>query len=451
MATLSAATIAPHGRGQIHAGLRPALHLTGSTGSTLSHLEGGLSGKRYEADALIGLDPADQRPLLARYDLDRARQTLTREALAARPDGGLWRWRELLPVRGWDFVTYLGEGSTPLQPAPRVAAWLGLKTLLVKRESLNPTGSFKARGMAVAVSRAVELGARHLVAPSAGNAGGALAAYAAAAGVRATVVMPADAPQANVVEVLATGADLVLLDGLISDCGRLAGLIAREMGAFDLSTLKEPYRVEGKKTMGLEIAEQLGWRLPDAIVYPTGGGTGIVGMRKAFDELEAIGFIGSERPRMYCVQAEGCAPIVRAFASGARFAEPWTDARTAAAGLRVPSAVGDFLILDAVRDSHGSAVAVLEAELFELQGRLGELGLGYVSLETAAAAAGLRNLVESRSIDAGDTVVLFDTGAGFKSSTPHERPLKAVPNDEAVWRDETVPALARTRPRPGPS
>jgi threonine synthase len=355
----------------------------------------------------------------------------------------LWRWRELLPVRSWEFVTYMGEGSTPLQPAPRVAAWLGLKTLLVKRESLNPTGSFKARGMAVAVSRAVELGARHLVAPSAGNAGGALAAYAAAAGVRATVVMPADAPLANVVEVLATGADLVLLDGLISDCGRLAGLIAREMGAFDLSTLKEPYRVEGKKTMGLEIAEQLGWRLPDAIVYPTGGGTGVVGMWKAFHELEALGFIGPERPRMYCVQAEGCAPIVRASASGARFAEPWTDASTEAAGLRVPSAVGDFLILDAVRDSHGSAVAVTEGELVDVQARLGELGLGYVSLESAAAAAGLRALVESKAIAAGETVVLFDTGAGFKSPPPEIQAPEAAPNDPDYWVATVLPGLRR--------
>jgi threonine synthase len=346
-------------------------------------------------------------------------------------------------VRTWEFVTYLGEGATPLQPAPRVGRWLGLKTLLVKRESLNPTGSFKARGMAVAVSRAVELGARHLVAPSAGNAGGALAAYAAAAGVRATVVMPADAPQANVVEVLATGADLVLLDGLISDCGRLAALIAREMESFDLSTLKEPYRVEGKKTMGLEIAEQLGWRLPDVIVYPTGGGTGIVGMRKAFDELEAMGLCGPERPRMFCVQAEGCAPIVRAFASGARFAEPWTDARTAAAGLRVPSAVGDFLILDAIRDSHGSAVAVPEGEIFDVQRRLGELGLGYASLETAAAAAGLRALIELKAITAEDTVVLFDTGAGFKSPPPEIQAPKAAPNDPDYWVATVLPGLRR--------
>jgi threonine synthase len=427
--------------------LRKSIRLSsgpsGSTGSTLSHLEGGLSGNRYDTDRLIGLDPSDRRPLLARYDLDAAAGTLTREALAARTSGGLWRWRELLPVRGWDFVTYLGEGATPLQPAPRVAAWLGLQGLLVKRESLNPTGSFKARGMAVAVSRAVELGAKRLVAPSAGNAGGALAAYAAAAGVHAMVVMPSDAPEANVVEVLATGAELVLLDGLISDCGRLARLIAEATGAFDLSTLKEPYRVEGKKTMGFEIAEQLDWRVPDAIVYPTGGGTGIVGMWKAFEELESIGLIGTDRPRLYSVQAEGCAPIVRAHRRGERFASPWEGAATDAAGLRVPSAVGDFLILDAIRASGGSAVAVADPEMFAVQRRLGELGLGYVSLETAAAAAGLAQLLESKAIAHGDACVLFDTGAGFKSLPPSAPRPPAVPNDEAYWRESLLPALGR--------
>ncbi len=314
---------------------------------------------------------------------------------------------------------------------------------MVKRESLNPTGSFKARGMAVAVSRATELGARHLVAPSAGNAGGALAAYAAAAAVHATVVMPSDSPSATQVEVLAPGAELLLLDGLISDCGRLARLIADEVGAFDLSTLKEPYRVEGKKTMGFELAEQLDWRLADAIVYPTGGGTGIVGMWKAFDELEAMGLVGAERPRMYCVQAEGCAPIVRAFRDGSRFAASWENASTAAAGLRVPNAVGDFLILDAVRKSGGDVVAVREADMFEMQRRLGSLGLGYVSLETAAAAAGLRLLVESGLIGRGDSVVLFDTGAGFKSESPPLPAPRSIPNDEAFWREKVLPGLRR--------
>ena len=233
-------------------------------------------------------------------------------------------------MRRWESVLHLGEGSTPLHAAPRTASWLGLSKLLVKRESLNPTGSFKARGMAVAVSRAMELGAKHVVVPSAGNAGGALAAYAAAAGVRATVVMPADAPEANQVEVLIAGADLLLLDGLMSDCGRLARLISEETGAFDLSTLKEPYRIEGKKTMGFELAEQLEWRLPDAIVYPTGGGTGLIGMWKAFDEMEELGWVGTARPKMVAVQSSGCAPIPKAFVEGRDVSEPWPDAATIA-------------------------------------------------------------------------------------------------------------------------
>jgi threonine synthase len=390
----------------------------------------------------MGLDPVDQRPLLARYDTNAAARTLDKAVLTARRSGGLWRWRELLPVRRGESILHLGEGATPLQAAGRLGAWIGLSHLTVKRESLNPTGSFKARGMAVAVSRAVELGAKHLVAPSAGNAGGALAAYAAAAGVRATVVMPADAAGANKVEVLATGADLVLLDGLISDCGRLARLICDEVGAFDLSTLKEPYRVEGKKTMDFELAEQLEWRLPDAIVYPTGGGTGVIGVWKAFDELESIGLIASDRPRMYCVQAEGCAPIVRAFRERSRFATAWYNASTAAAGLRVPSAVGDFLILDCIRASEGSAVAVPEGEIVDMQRRLASLGLGYVSLETAAAAAGLKALTESRLIAPGDSVVLFDTGAGFKSDPPSGLSAPTpIPNDVDFWNEKLIPAL----------
>jgi threonine synthase len=400
-----------------------------------------MSGRTYSADQLIGVDPTDQRPLLARYEIATAGRSLTRRAMSARGSGGLWRWHELLPVQRWKSVMYLGEGSTPLQEAPRLGAWAGVPKLLVKRESLNPTGSFKARGMAVAVSRAVELGAPSFVVPSAGNAGGALAAYAAMAGVRATVVMPADAPEANRVEVLVTGAKLVLLNGLISDCGRLAHLIASETGAFDISTLKEPYRVEGKKTMGFEMVEQMGWQVPDAVVYPTGGGTGIVGLWKAFDELEALGLIGLERPRLYCVQAEGCAPFVRAFNDGSRFAQPWQNAATAAAGLRVPYAVGDFLILDALRISKGSAISVPESEIVDTQPRLAVLGLGYASLETAAAAAGLKALADAREIGPEETVVLFDTGAGFKSERPPAPGVAPVPNDETYWIERVVPAL----------
>jgi threonine synthase len=417
------------------------LPTSGPTGSALTHLQGALSGRIYEADRLIGLDVNDGKPLLARYDLPKAARTLTATSVAHRVAGGLWRWHELLPLRQWESVVHMGEGATALEPTRRLGRLFGLSNLLLKRESMNPTGSFKARGMAVAVSRAVELGAGHLVAPSAGNAGGALAAYAAAAGVRATVVMPADAPASNQTEVLIAGASLVLLDGLISDCGRLARLIAERLGAFDLSTLKEPYRVEGKKTMGFELAEQLGWRLPDAIVYPTGGGTGLIGMWKAFDELQAIGLIGADRPRMFSVQAEGCAPIVRAFAEGRRFAAAWDGAATAAAGIRVPSAVGDFLILDCLRESNGAAVAMPEPELPRMQRTLASTGAGYSSLETAAAVAAVPMLVEARRIDRDDVVVVFDTGAGFKSEAPRDlpQPLRA-PNDPDQW-DEILSRL----------
>ena len=382
---------------------------------------------------LIGTDPADGRPLLAGYDLPKAAQTLTEESMTSRRAGGLWRWRELLPVRGWKSVTYLGEGDTPLLPARRLGAACGLERLFVKAESLNPTGSFKARGMAVAVSRAAELGAVDLVAPSAGNAAGALAAYAAAAGMSAVLIMPADAPAANQLEVVATGGKLILMDGLISDCGRMARAISRATGAFDLSTLREPYRVEGKKTLGLELAEAFGWKLPDAVIYPTGGGTGLVGMWKAFGELEAMGLIGSHRPRMFSVQAEGCAPLVRAFERGERFASAWTGAETAAAGLRVPSAIGDFLILDCIRASGGSAVAVSESEMVEAQLSMGRLGAGFVSLETSAAFAGLRRLVEAQLVSHDERVVLFDTGAGFKSEPPDPAPSTRVSSEEGDW------------------
>jgi threonine synthase len=390
----------------------------------------------------MGTDPEDGRPLLARYHAGAASRTLTAASLRDRPTGGLWRWREMLPVRDDAFVRYLGEGATPLVPSGRLGAALGFEDLLVKAESLNPTGSFKARGMAVAVSRAVELGAMRLVAPSAGNAAGALAAYAAAAGVGATVVMPADAPLANQQEVVVCGADLVLMDGLISDCGRLARHLADRLDMFDLSTLKEPYRVEGKKTMGYEVAEDLEWQLPDAIVFPTGGGTGIVGMWKAFGELQDLGLVGPERPRIYCVQAEGCAPIVRAFERGERFAEPWVGAKTRAAGIRVPGAVGDFLILDALRQSGGGAVAVPEREIEEMQRFAASRGAGFPGLETSAALAALPALRARRLVDAYERVVVFDTGAGFKSEAPVDLPLpEPVASDPAAW-DSVVESRA---------
>jgi threonine synthase len=388
------------------------------TGSTLTHLEGALSGERYPADALIGLDPADGRPLLARYDIEKAARTLTKISLASRRTGGLWRWAELLPVRDRDHIVYLGEGDTPLLAQSRLGEALGVPHLSTKAEGLNPTGSFKARGMAAAVSRAMELGVNSFVAPSAGNAAGALAAYGAAAGAQVTVLTPVDATLANQQEVLAMGAHLVLVRGLISDCGKISTALAPRIGAFDVSTLKEPYRVEGKKTMGFELAEQHGWRLPDVIVYPTGGGTGLVGMWKAFDELEALDLIGPERPRMVSVQSEGCAPIVRAFEAGERFAEPWQDARTRASGIRVPSAVGDFLILDSLRKSDGTALSVSEDSISEMQTFAGRMGAGYVSPESAAALAAIPELRNRSEIERDEKIVVFDCGIGQKYPPP---------------------------------
>ena len=386
----------------------------------------------------MGLDPSDDRPLLARYDLEKAASTLTAEALTRRRTGGLWRWTELLPVRDRDHIVYLGEGDTPLLSQPRLGEALGVPRLATKAEGLNPTGSFKARGMAVAVSRAVELGATSFIAPSAGNAAGALAAYGAAVGTPVTVLTPVDATSVNKQEVLAMGARLILVRGLISDCGRISAALAPKIGAFDVSTLKEPYRLEGKKTMGFELAEQLGWRLPDVIVYPTGGGTGLVGMWKAFDELEAIGLIGSSRPRMVSVQSEGCAPIVRAFEADERFAQPWEDARTRASGIRVPSAVGDFLILASLRESNGTAIAVGEDSISEMQTFAGRLGAGYVSPESAAALAAVPALRDRGDIDSNEEVVVFDCGIGQKYPPPSGLPKTPVIDPD----DPDIDALA---------
>ena len=411
-------------------------------GSTLTHLEGALSRETYPADELMGLDPADGRPLLARYDLDRAAHTLTAKSLKERTEGGMWRWTELLPVRERDHVIYLGEGGTPLLPQSRLGRALGVPRLATKAEGLNPTGSFKARGMAAAVSRALELGVISFIAPSAGNAAGALAAYGAAAGAEVTVVMPVDASSANRHEVMVTGGRLVLVEGLIDDCGRIASEMAAKIGAFDVSTLKEPYRVEGKKTMGLELAEQRSWRLPDVIVYPTGGGTGVVGMWKAFEELEALGLIGPERPRMVSVQAEGCAPIVRAYEAGARFAEPWENARTRASGIRVPSAVGDFLILDALRESGGTAVAVDEHSIAQMQTLTGRMGAGYVGPESAAALAAVPELRSTGELQSDDEVVVFDCGIGQKYPPPPGLPEPPVV-DPADYDPEALASRIR--------
>src|SRR5689334_14625970 len=323
----------------------------------VTHLECSLTGERYEAGRIHNLSKAG-KPLLVRYDLDAAKRTLTRESIAER-EPGMWKWRELLPFDG-DPVS-LSEPETPIVPLPKT----GGPNLLVKDEGRLPTGSFKARGLAMAVTMAKQFGIERIAMPTNGNAGAALAAYGARAGIETIVICPAETPDINVTETAAYGARVYVADGQIDECGALVGKGAAEGRWFDFSTLKEPYRIEGKKTMGLELAEQLGWELPDAIFYPTGGGTGLIGMWKAFAELEAVGLIGAKRPRMFAVQAEGCAPIVRAFDKGEEFAERWESAATVATGIRVPKAVGDFLILRSVRDSGGAALAVPEEAILQ--------------------------------------------------------------------------------------
>jgi threonine synthase len=381
--------------------------------SALTHLECSNCGETLPADRLATTCPACGKVLFARYDLDAAARTMTPEAIRTRP-WDMWRYGEILPVVDPANRVTLGEGATALLPTPRLGGAMGLDRLAIKDEGQNPTGSFKARGLAMAVSRAKELGADGLVIPSAGNAGSARAAYAARAGLPATVLMPADAPEVMKAECAAYGATVILVDGLINDAGKVGKMAADTFGWFDVSTLKEPYRAEGKKTMGLELAEQLGWRLPDAIVYPTGGGTGIVGMWKAFAELEAMGLIGSERPKMIVVQAEGCAPIVKAFDAGERHAELWQGAETVAAGLRVPVAIGDYLILDAVRESGGTAIAVSDAELMDGV-RLAAATEGiFSSPEVGAAVIGTKALAERGFLQPDDEVVIFGTGSGIK-------------------------------------
>jgi threonine synthase len=377
-----------------------------------SHLECSLCGARYERGALLGLCSCG-KPLLARYDLERAHDAFPRERLTGRI-ASMWRYAEMLPAPEPGAIVSLGEGWTPLLEAPRLGARHGLSRLLVKDEALNPTGSFKARGMSAAVTMAKSLGARALAVPSAGNAAGALAAYAARAGLPAHIFMPADTPLANKVECDLSGATVTLVDGLITDCGKIVAERKEAEGWFDVSTLKEPYRVEGKKTMGYELAEQLGWELPDVILYPTGGGTGLIGMWKAFDEMEALGWIGSRRPRMVSVQASGCAPIVRAFEAGERFAAEFPDAHTVASGLRVPRAVGDFLILDAVRASGGTALAVSDDALVEGVREIASSEGVFAAPEGGACVAALADLVARGEISRDERVVLFNTGTGVK-------------------------------------
>ena len=391
--------------------------------SYLTHLECTACGLRHEADQLQTVCTSCGKVLFARYDLDGVRSAVTSADLATRR-WDMWRYWELLPVRDPAHVVSLGEGLTPLVEVRREAtSAVGLEggRVQLKEEGQNPTGTFKARGLAAAISRARELGVTSVALPSAGNAGSAAAAYAAAGGLACHIAMPQDVPAMNRVEAGVYGADVTLVEGLINDAGKLVREQAARHGWFDVSTLREPYRQEGKKTMGLELAEQGGWGadcLPDVIVYPTGGGTGIVGMWKAFQELEALGWIGPRRPRMVVVQAEGCAPIVRAFEHDERHAAPWPEARTRAAGLRVPVAIGDYLILDAVRQSGGTAVAVSEDAIQSAQLELGRLAGVYAAPEAAATWAALRPLRERGFLQGDERVVLFCTGMGIKYDPP---------------------------------
>ncbi|MFM9968141.1 MAG: threonine synthase [Burkholderiales bacterium] len=384
--------------------------------SFVTHLECALCATHYDHRVLQNMCTTCQRPLWVKYDLDAVGRHLKRDMLATRPND-LWRYRELLPVEDEANVVSLGETMTPLLPAPRLAAAMGVKNLVIKDEGRLPTGSFKARGMALAVSRAKELGVKKLAVPTAGNAGGAMAAYAARAGIEAYVFMPEDTPAINKKECYLAGAKTYLVNGLINDCGRIVGegKPAERMGWFDLSTLKEPYRIEGKKTMGLELAEQMDWTLPDVILYPTGGGTGLIGMWKAFAELEALGWLKSnKKPRMISCQSDGCAPIARAFAAGERFATLFENATTMASGIRVPAAVGDFMILDAVRASGGSAHAAPESCIAE--GMQLAASLEGVSLcpESAVCLGVLKMLLARGEIDPASRIVLFNTGAAQK-------------------------------------
>ena len=379
----------------------------------LTHLACTLCGKRHDATIPQNVSPCCSKPLFAHYDLAAAARTLTKDALRTRAKS-LWRYREVLPVRNDTDIVTLGEGMTPLLPAPRLGARHGMSSLYIKDEAQNPTGSFKARGMTTAVSMAKQFGTRKLAVPSAGNAAGALAAYAARAGMEAHIFMPRDTPRANIIECEQMGAHVTLINGLITDCGAEVAKRKEAEGWFDVSTLKEPYRAEGKKTLGYELAEQLDWRLPDAILYPTGGGTGLIGMWKAFDEMQKLGWIGAERPRMYTVQATGCQPIVRAFEQGDKFAAEHLHAHTKASGLRVPKAIGDFIMLDALRTSGGGAVAVSDDDMIACTKEVGAAEGVFPAPEGAACYAALKSLLGSNRVKPSETVVLFNTSTGLK-------------------------------------
>jgi threonine synthase len=381
--------------------------------STMTHLQCTYCGTEYEADTLQTLCPKEGRVLAPRYDLARAARTMTKEALVARP-ATMWRYSEIMPCREPEQIVTLGEGWTPLLPVPGLAAIAGLENAYVKDESRNPTGSFKDRGLGAAIARGRELGVTTVAIPSAGNAASAMSAYAARAGMQAFVFMPRDTPDAMKAECHAYGAHVFLVSGLINDCGAIIRQQSGPRGWFDVSTLKEPYRAEGKKTLGLELVEQLGWRVPDVIIYPTGGGTGIVGMWKAFAELEAMGLIGQERPKMVVVQADGCAPIVRAFEQGERHATLWENAHTLAPGMRVPIAVGDYLILDAVRQSGGTCVTVSDNEMIALTPKIAAATGIWHSPVASATVLAARQLRASGWLKEDDETVLFFTSGGIK-------------------------------------
>ncbi len=380
--------------------------------TTITHLECSLCRKHYAAGQAHNLCDCGG-PLLVRYDLEKLRQSWNREWITGGPTT-MWRYAPVLPVSKPGAIVSLGEGMTPLIRVDRLGKMLGAKNLWIKDEGINPTGSFKARGLSCAISMCVELGIRKVAIPSAGNAASAMAAYAAAAGMEAHIFMPRDVPQSNFIECKAFGAHVTLVDGLISDCGRIVNERKSAEGWFDVSTLKEPYRIEGKKTMGYELAEQMRWTLPDAVFYPAGGGVGLIGMWKAFEEMEKLGWIGANRPKMIVVQAAGCAPVVRAFEQGKSRAEFWDNAHTAASGLRVPKPLGDFLMLDAVRASGGTAIAVTDEEMLDAGAELGASEGIFAAPEGAACVPALRKLLESGFLKPDERIVLYNTGAGLK-------------------------------------
>ncbi len=382
----------------------------------VTNLECGYTGSRYEPDVVHGLSD-DGKPLLVRYDLDGIRDSVSKEDFSSRPSG-MWRYREFLPVRQSANVVSLGETETPLVPLPTMSSQLDVGEILVKDEGRLPTGSFKARGIAMAVSMAKELGLDRLAMPTNGNAGAALAAYGTRAGMETYIFCPDDTPEINVREIALQGGKVWKVNGLINDCGKIVGAGKDAMGWFDVSTLKEPYRIEGKKTMGLELADQLGWQLPDVIFYPTGGGTGLIGMWKAFNELREIGWIEGDLPRMVAVQSTGCAPIVRAYDNGERHAQLWENADTIASGIRVPAAIGDFLILDAIRESGGFAIAVPDSDIEAARTDVATHDGLLLCPEGAATFAAYRSALDRNLVSKDERVVLFNCGSGLKYPMP---------------------------------